>query len=220
MRIVDIITEARSHRYSPRFYSGKEELRYWYDNSGLSMNWKEQESWGVSMTVLPKLGINPGVGISEDTPKGIYFYPINYVAAWMHGLRKLPWGDDFPYIQAFQYDNSHQMTKASQVAPDQLKAALNQYCPDEIIAEVAEEGQYNNDPYWFIYACLIKLGKSDETTIIRWNKVLRDLGFTSVMDNGAGWIAPNEPTQGVILDPRIIKQVRTFDNYKRKGRLK
>jgi hypothetical protein len=168
--------------------------------------------------MLPNLGINPGRGVSEDTPKGIYFYPLHYTAPWRAGNNQLPWGNDFPYIQVFQYDTSHQMTKASRVDPDQLKAALSQYCPAEVIAEVAAEGTYNNDPYWFIYNCLVRVSKNDESTIVRWNKVLRDLGFTSVYDHGTGWIAHNEPEQGIILDPRIIKQVKTFDNYKRKGR--
>jgi len=83
--------------------------------------------------------------------------------------------------------------------------------------EVIEGTDYTGDPYWFIYNCLVQTSKNDESTIVRWNKVLRDLGFTSVMDNGPGWIAHNERTQGVILDPRIIKQVKTFNNYTRKG---
>jgi hypothetical protein len=176
--------------------------------------------------MLPKLGINPNPGASEDTPKGIYFYPMWVVAGWIRAAQnnpdqtpdqrrrdqELPWGNDFPYIQFFQYDTSHQLTQQTQIDPAQLKQALSQYCPKEII----EQTKYNNDPYWFIYECLIQLGKGDETTIILWNKVLRILGFTSVMDRyGDGWIAHNEPAQGIILDPRIIKQVKTFRNYKR-----
>jgi len=35
-----------------------------------------------------------------------------------------------------------------------------------------------------------------------------------VYDPGHGWIAHNEPTQGVVLDPRIIKQHKTITNRK------
>ena len=174
------------------------------------------KEWGLSMTMLPKLGINPGKGISEDTPKGIYFYPLAYVNDWVNGSEELPWGNDFPYIQVFQYDTSHRMTPDTKVDPERLKATLRQYCPEEVINQLIEEGTYNNDPYWFIYNCLIQVSKNDESTIIRWNKILRDLGFTSVYDYGKGWIAHNEPEQGIILDPRIIKQVQTFNNYTRK----
>jgi hypothetical protein len=63
-----------------------------------------------------------------------------------------------------------------------------------------------------VHDCLTRLEAYDETTIIRWNKILRVLGFTSVYDPGYGWIAHGEPTQGVVLDPRIIKQHKMFDN--------
>lgn len=213
MRVSEFITEARSHpTLNKKWRSGRQQVGHI-----LSSAYTRPEEWGLSMTMLPKLGINPSRGISEDTPKGIYFYPLAYVQSWVNGARELPWGNDFPYIQVFQYDRSHQMTPDTKVDPEKLKAALRQYCPEEVINQMIEEGTYNNDPYWFIYNCLVQVSKNDESTIIRWNKVLRDLGFTSVYDYGKGWIAPNEPTQGIILDPRIIKQVKTFDNYERKG---
>jgi uncharacterized protein YihD (DUF1040 family) len=104
------------------------------------------------------------------------------------------------------------MTKETKVDPAKLKKALLQYCPEEVIQQAIDDPEYDGTPYWFIYDCLSRLGKSDETNVIRWNKILRELGFTSVYDPGAGWIAYNEPTQGVVLDPRIIKQHKMFDN--------
>ena len=209
------LAEVRSHPdQNKKHWNAQGELESWFHSSGLKYKFKEQASWGVSMTILPKLGINPNRGVSEDTPKGIYFYPLSYMIPWMyHNRKELPWGNDFPYIQLFQYDNSHQLTQKTPVDPAQLKAALSQYCPPEVI----ENTDYDGDAYWFIYNCLVQVSKNDESTIVRWNKVLRLLGFTSVMDQGRGWIATNEPYQGIILDPRIIKQVKTFDNYARKG---
>jgi hypothetical protein len=175
----------------------------------------DPENWAISMTAEPKLGINPQVGISEDTPKGIYFYPLNYAVSMARRKVELPWGNNLPYIQLFQYDRSGEMTQQTQVDPARLKQALSQYCSEEIMQQAAEEDEYDGTPYWYIYDCLSRLGKSDETNVVRWNKVLRDLGFTSVFDNGAGWIAHNEPTQGVVLDPRIIKQHKTINNKQR-----
>ena len=174
----------------------------------------DPENWAISMTAEPKLGINPQVGISEDTPKGIYFYPLDYAVDMARRGKNLPWGDNMPYIQLFQYDRSGEMTKETSVDKNKLKQALSQYCSEEIMQQAAEENEYDGTPYWFIYDCLNRLGKGDETNIIRWNKVLRDLGFTSVFDSG-GWIAYNEPTQGVVLDPRIIKQHKTINNKQR-----
>jgi len=214
-QVVGNVSEARSHpNKNIKWRSGRQEVGIILRSGRIN-----SKEWGLSMTMLPKLGINPGKGISEDTPKGIYFYPLASVNAWVNGAEELPWGNDFPYIQVFQYDTSHRMTPNTKVDPEKLKAALRQYCPEEIINQVIEEGTYNNDPYWFIYNCLVQVSKNDESTIVRWNKVLRDLGFTSVYDYGLGWIAYNEPEQGIILDPRIIKQVRTIENYTRKGSL-
>lgn len=173
----------------------------------------DPQNWAISMTSEPKLGINPQVGISEDTPKGIYFYPLDY-ALDKTRYGKLPWGNDYPYIQLFQYDRSGEMTKETQVDPTELKQALSQYCSEEVIQSAIDEPEYDGTPYWFIYDCLSRLGKNDETNVVRWNKVLRDLGFTSVYDDGDGWIAYNEPTQGVVLDPRVIKQLKTITNKK------
>ncbi len=185
-----------------------------YELAAFAEDIRDQENWGVSMTAEPKLGINPQVGISEDTPKGIYFYPLEYFIQMVNRYQPLPWGDNMPYMQLFQYDRSNEMTQQTQVDPAQLRQALSQYCPEKIIQQVLDEPDslYDDTPYWMIYDCLSRLGTNDETNIVRWNKVLRDLGFTSVYDPGAGWIAYNEPTQGVVLDPRIIRQHKMFVN--------
>ena len=202
------ISEARSNpEQNIKPESGMKEL------ASIAKTINDPQNWAISMTSEPKLGINPQVGISEDTPKGIYFYPLNY-ALDKTRYGKLPWGNDYPYIQLFQYDRSREMTKGTQVDPTKLKQVLLQYCPEEVIQQASEEGDYDGTPYWFIYDCLSRLGQNDETNIVRWNKVLRDLGFNSVYDDGGGWIAYNEPTQGVVLDPRIIKQHKTINNKK------
>jgi hypothetical protein len=56
----------------------------------------------------------------------------------------------------------------------------------------------------------------DNKRVTILNKVLRNLGYNYILDNGKGWIAINEPTQGVVLNPTIINKVVTFNNYTRK----
>jgi|688.fasta_scaffold19920_6 uncharacterized protein YihD (DUF1040 family) len=202
------VDEARRNpNQNMRSGSGKYDLINYAED-----NINDIDNWAVSMTAEPKLGVNPRAAVSEDTPKGIYFYPLRYFMQMADRDESLPWGDNFPYIQLFQYDRSNEMTKETKVDPAKLKKALLQYCPEEVIQQAIDDPEYDGTPYWFIYDCLSRLGKSDETNVIRWNKILRELGFTSVYDPGAGWIAYNEPTQGVVLDPRIIKQHKMFDN--------
>jgi hypothetical protein len=197
----------RNPEQNRKFGSGKYELINYAED-----NINDKDNWAVSMTMEPKLGVNPRAAVSEDTPKGIYFYPLRYFMKMADRNESLPWGDNFPYLQLFQYDRSGEMTQQTKVDPAKLKQALLQYCPEEVIQQAIDEPEYDGTPYWFIYDCLSRLGQNDETNVVRWNKVLRDLGFTSVYDDGDGWIAYNEPTQGVVLDPRIIKQHKMFDN--------
>ena len=203
----DVEEARRNPEQNRRSGSGKYDLINYAED-----NIDDKDNWAVSMTMEPKLGINPRAAVSEDTPKGIYFYPLRYFMKMADRDESLPWGDNFPYLQLFQYNRSGEMTQQTKVDPTSLKQALLQYCPEEVIQQASEEGDYDGTPYWFIYDCLSRLGQNDETNVVRWNKVLRDLGFTSVYDDGGGWIAYNEPTQGVVLDPRIIKQHKMFDN--------
>lgn len=50
---------------------------------------------------------------------------------------------------------------------------------------------------------------ADKNTII-WNKLLRLLGYSAVIDLGAGIIHENEPSQGVVVDSASIQLVSTF----------
>jgi pyrimidine deaminase RibD-like protein len=196
-----------------KFGSGKYELIA--ATEGIS----DKSNWGVSMTLLPKLGINPKPGVSEDTPKGIYFYPLDYFISMVKNKKRLPWGDDLPYMQLFQYDNSHMMTPDTKVPFEDMKRALSEYgVTDRDIQDTIDEPSMSarkgiNDPLWFIYDALGKQFTNDERRIIVWNKILRNLGFTVLFDNGKSWIAFGEPYQGCVLDIRAIKQHKTFTNY-------
>jgi hypothetical protein len=208
MRASEFITELRTNpNQNLKFGAGKYELLNYAEE-----NIRDRDNWAVSMTQEPKLGINPRPAVSEDTPKGIYFYPLPYFMSMVNREEELPWGDNMPYMQLFQYDRSGEMTQQTRVDPEKLKQAILPYCSEEIIQQAIDEPEYDGTPFWFIYDCLTRLEAYDETTIIRWNKILRTLGFTSVFDPGRGWIAHGEPTQGVVLDPRIIKQHKMFVN--------
>jgi len=46
-----------------------------------------------------------------------------------------------------------------------------------------------------------------KNSAVIWNKLLRDLGFDYVQDNGFGIIHPSEPTQAVFLTPKAYKVI-------------
>ena len=208
------LDEARTNpEQNYKFGSGKLEL------AAAAEDIRDKSNWGVSMTLLPKLGINPKPGVSEDTPKGIYFYPLDYFLSMVKNKKRLPWGDHLEYMQLFQYDNSHMMTPDTKVPFEDMKRALNEYdVTDRDIQDTIDEPGMSsrggiNNPLWFIYDALSKRFTDDERRIIVWNKILRNLGFTVLLDNGKSWIAFGEPYQGCVLDIRAIKQNKTFTNY-------
>lgn len=58
-------------------------------------------------------------------------------------------------------------------------------------------------------------------TPLKWNSLLRKLGYTHFYDPGKGIIHRSEPTQIVVFDPRIIIPIETFLNpYNKKEREK
>ena len=48
--------------------------------------------------------------------------------------------------------------------------------------------------------------------VVTWNKKLREDGWQGVADSGTGTVHPNEPMQGVALDPRVIEPLTVVAN--------
>ena len=209
----DGISEARSHpEQNTKYQTGWAELGAWADKNNV---WLKPHQWAISMTYMPKLGINPGQGISEDTPRGIYFYPFHWAYSVKKDKEALPWADNAPYIQLFQYSTGAGLREPNQIPLAKAVAELKKYgITDQDIAAEKE-----NDPSISTYGLLVWcLGRKfdDNRRVSILNKVLRNLGYNYMIDNGKGWIAINEPNQGVVLNPTIINKVVTFNNYTRK----
>ena len=207
------VAEARKNpEQNTKYQSGWAELAAWAHKNNV---WLNPHEWAISMTYVPKLGINPGPGISEDTPRGIYFYPFHWAYSVKMDKEALPWADNAPYIQLFQYSTGTELYDPNQIPLASAVAQLKNYgITDEDIAAEKE-----NNPSISTYNLLVWcLGRKydDNKRVSILNKVLRNLGYDYMIDNGKGWIAINEPTQGVVLNPKIIDKVVTFNNYTRK----
>ena len=212
---------------------------------------KDLRSYGVSMTSLPKLGINPGS--NYNTPVGIYFYPADFYMSHKDSDNpsKLPFVDDAAYIQVFELRgnveaidelNSSQFNAyISRLYANISKVAqllgLSETNTEKLISKSimesgskARDGSYGGK-LWFVLFAISRPGAgkpgSDEDdyddgkrgaaaprSSVVWNSLLRMLGMDGVVDSGAGIIHKNEPYQGVILDPRSLGKVTTFDNPK------
>ena len=212
---------------------------------------KDLRNYGVSMTSLPKLGINPGS--NYNTPVGVYFYPGDFYMSHKDSDNpsKLPFVDDAAYIQVFELRgnveaidelNSSQFNAyISKLYANISKVAqllgLSETNTEKLISKsIMESGSKAKDSsyggkLWFVLFAISKPGAgkpgSDEDdyddgkrgaaaprSSVVWNSLLRMLGMDGVVDSGAGIIHKNEPYQGVILDPRSLGKVTTFDNPK------
>lgn len=133
-----------------------------------------QGTYGVTMTELPKLGINPNS--RYNTPIGVYFYPADeYVRVKEKGAgSKLVFVDDAPYIQVFEVSgNVLDITNVSSGLYDNLVKQLYSILPtfskqfsvdesvlkDELDLAVRDANQYANVQsyggyYWYLLFCL------------------------------------------------------------------
>lgn len=202
---------------------------------------RDVRDYGVSMTTIPKLGINPGS--KYNTPVGVYFYPAEYYLRKKGGKKndKLDFQDDAPFIQIFEMFgdveyideiNSGQFNSyvaklfnsKSKVAQliGKSESSTEKFIANAVASSLtqAKKADSYGGRLWYI---LYSLSKEDEDDVQRrdnaaprssvvWNSLLRLLGMNIIIDNGSGIIHPNEPTQGVVLDPRNVKQVRTVEN--------
>lgn len=202
---------------------------------------KNLDDYGVSMTKLPKLGINPGS--NYNTPVGIYFYPGKFYMRKkdQENMWDLPFLDDAPYIQIFELNGN--IEEIDNIGPDKFKSYISKLYKNvgkisqllgisevsterEITQAIvksdshAKRGDLYGGKLWYIFYTLSRIdGVAKRDTMaprssVIWNSILRVLGMDGVIDNGESIIHESEPYQGVIFDPRSIRHVETILNTK------
>lgn len=172
------------------------------------------DNTGISMTKIPKLGLNPKSKF--DTPVGIYFYPARYYLERVANNKQLPFQHDAPYIQVFTYPKDAKVLDLGSFTEDQYDRTLDYLIEkldyyDADVYEFADTGRDGealvDSPGGWLWYVLWNLAEKDP---IKWNKLLRDLGYDVVLDNGTGTIHKNEPTQGIVVNPRVVQHLEQF----------
>ena len=196
--------------------------------------------YGVSMTMIPKLGINPGSKF--NTPVGVYFYPAEYYLerkAGSGGKNKLDYQDDAPYIQIFEiYGSIEYIDEIDSSAFNKYVGMLfknigkvaqligksennaEKHLANAIASSLTQAKKTDNygGRLWYVLYSLSrdegaqKRDNAAPRSAVIWNSLLRLIDIETAIDNGSGIIHENEPTQGVVLNPRNIKLVRTIEN--------
>jgi hypothetical protein len=236
MLLYELISEARRNPGQNVKAEGHEAAVNFLKSKG-----KELRYYGVSMTDIPKLGINPGS--RYNTPVGIYYYPAEYYVRKKSKGKELEFKDDAPYIQVFKikantielidevnhdtyggyvkllYKNVGQIAKYINKSEKETYSLLN-----KLTMEAPQEAKVNSygGCLWYIlyslgfYAGRDKRDNAPPRSSVVWNALIRMLGLDGIEDNGAGIIHENEPYQGVIVNPRGVEHVNTFKNVGKK----
>lgn len=169
---------------------------------------------GVSMTAVPKLGMN--VKSDYQTPIGVYFYPAEYYLDVKTKGKSLPFADDAPYIQIFQWntENVLEIDKLSQEGYNNLKGKLVDIFGKSALSQAfsAEEKPLVDSPGGYIWFLMWYLTHDSKNPGAPWNKLLRQLNIDVVVDTGIGHgiIHRNEPHQGFVVNPRVISHIDTI----------
>ena len=175
---------------------------------------KDPKDLYVTFVSEDKVGINPKS--KWNTPNGVYTYPLS----WVLEGNKIPFRGSSPkkikVLKAVsdkvlndkfsEKDLEKTLEKLKPVVESLLKTNetfLSRYEDfSNFIKDVIEESK-NKSPFGKIWNITRKLSENPN----KWSKLLIDLGFDYVVDNGSAVIHENEPTQAVFLNPKSYKVV-------------
>lgn len=222
MRILDLFEKRSNPKLNPKGDGHKEAIKFLSNISP-----EELYLYGVSMTKIPKLGINPSS--TYNTPLGVYFYPAGYYLQEKKYGGAVPFNDDAPYIQVLKVSgNPLDLSELSISDRDSILERL----ADIVLTEYKSTGisssvinAYNEQAsdqalvptpagelWYIIYKVSSWISRVTRVkSSIIWNKLLRLLGYDYVIDD-TGVIHDNEKTQGFVLKPSAIKLIKTFTN--------
>jgi hypothetical protein len=230
MRATEFITELRRNpEHNTQRDRGYATVRQMLQGRDLS-------NVGISMTMLPKLGINPQS--NYNTPIGIYFYPADY---YLELRGDVPFQKRAPYANVFEYRGRvlnvidytvKQFDRDIEILKKLYPQQADRIHQLALHAEQTEEGDEDDlalhyesleaitdDPLvdrpagwlWFVLWNLVD-SKESGPNAIKWNHMLRQLGYDVVVDQGLGVIHENETYQGVVLNPKVISPIKRIEN--------
>lgn len=188
----------------------------------------------ISMTMLPKLGINPQS--VYNTPIGIYSYPAYYVKQQGMDFLEEDFQGNAPYFNVFKVKNPARLLNIQQEDRrcyqliEELKELYSDYKAE--IIEFYQESSTNalqtnaGGRLWYILwklSSLIAETKGGSAPII-WNTLFRKLNIDGVEDTASSQdlaiIHSNEPTQAVFFSGKSVQLINRIRNITPRWQLK
>ncbi len=218
MKVTELLAELRRNPEVNQPINQREHLADYLRELGRSG--ADITNWAVSMTTQSKLGINPNS--KYQTPIGIYFYPAKYFLK--HADQGLPFMDDAPNLQLFRIEGPVlDIDDVTDAEYNQLVERLVSLAPQMrvsgpllrgIIRDAVDGANVNSagGRLWYIMYRMSGEGTGSGRAHVMWNWIIRQLGYVAVRDGGEGIIHANEPTQGMVVDPRAVQDHQQFKN--------
>jgi hypothetical protein len=189
----------------------------WRDRSPLIPILEANRGRWIHFSQMPKLGVNPKK--IHDDPIGIYFYPVDFLLTNYHRVES---GDQFglswPYYFLCDIDLDDTGLTLSKVTQEQIQglAERNGWMPLLQAYEAADEEQRKTmttsygsavSPGAFLWSFLDLQQKEKR---ISWNKAFKGLSY--ILDDGNSIIHNYEPSQILVFNPKILRNVTLGDN--------
>jgi len=183
--------------------------------------------YAFTMVDIEKVGLNPRTKF--NTPAGVYFYPLNQEYYEKLVKNKLPYASEKPYVGVVRLKDTNTdkwlrfLQRGRNYANvDRVMAAYDKVFPAPLrpqdredllaglqqpsaISDELRHWDFNNDAKIFDLTWYGTKGSLRST--LKWNKLLRDLGYIGIYDNNNSIIHPGEPFQMVALSPEAYEVV-------------
>jgi hypothetical protein len=167
----------------------------------------------ISFINVQKLGINPQS--KYDTPIGIYSYPLTTEIFSQFKESRLPFAGGTKFFALFVPSDKGMHLNLKDVDESFLNQSIEKimrlypnvkrYKIDQAITEAKYSENMNASRFWNVTRIVDRKPAA-------WNKTLRNLGISSIVDPGLGVIHGLEPTQSVFLSIPATKVINIFDN--------
>jgi hypothetical protein len=189
----------------------------------------------VSFTEIEKLGINPKS--KHETPLGIYAYPAEYVhRASSYGKKSMdnsvPFAGDSEFANIFSAKgNIVDVPAMSTTDMNEYYEKMKKYWHDIVggsyedasseVGRLIDRSEYHSNHsdsaggrFWFVTMELAEFISDhlQQKRTVSWNKLFRAIGIDGCVDNGAGIIHTNEPTQAVFFSKSVIQNNKRVQN--------
>jgi len=160
-----------------------------------------------TMTEINKIGINPKS--IYNTPVAICAYPLTNEYFNKILENTLEFAKNQTHIQVFSIKDKLNVIseyKESNFNYDMSK--LKKIVDNNILNNLIVNYKFES-PFKSLYLITYELSNKN---IIKWNSILRSIGYTNFYDNGTGTLHKMNPTQLMVFDPTIINQEDSFYN--------